>query len=161
MAYRSKEIAYWQIKIIHVAANQLGLIHKDKPVAVANLATEEQDPYHQILSGFIGSNGKAAISCKNLNYDQANILIEIFHKLGFQSKNPRANQFESLFSKDRPDDMASVRQLGFVMGLWVQHSREKTLESLDKYCKRIIGVDHLEWLKKEKVSHLLKAIESL
>jgi hypothetical protein len=169
--YISKEIAPWQIKLIHVAANQLHLIWKDKPyketvVGVEDPSTqkedeEEQDPYHQILSGFNGANGKAAVSSKNLNYDQANILIEIFHKLGFQSKNSRANQFESLFSKDRPDHYATVKQLGMLMGMWVATSREKTLESLDNFTNKIVHISHIEWLLKIHVPKMIEAIKNL
>ena len=156
-----RNIALWQIKLIHVAANQLGLIHKEKLVAVANLANEEQDPYHQILSGFIGKTGVPATSCKDLNYDQANLLVEIFHSLGFESKNPRANQFEKLFRVDRPDHFASIKQLGMLMGMWVDNSREKTLESLNKFCKRIVFRDNIEWLLKDDVDKMVEAIKNL
>jgi len=155
---KPKEIAPWQVRLIHVAGNQLKLIRRDRS---ATDPLEDPDPYHQILSGFNGKDGLPAASCKDLNYDQANILLEIFNKLGFKSTAHRSNQFESLFSKERPDDMATVRQLGMIMGVWVQRSREKSLESLNKFCKRIIDVDQVQWLKKDKVSQLLKAIESL
>lgn len=156
---KSKPIAPWQIKLIHVAANQLGLIHKT--VGVENLSTREPDPYHQILSGFIDTSGQPAASCKDLNYDQAKILMEIFNRLGFKSTNHRSNQFESLFAKERPAHLATIKQLGMLMGMWVDNSREKSLESLDSFTKRITGVDKLEWLPKRHVQKMKTAIENL
>lgn len=153
---KSKNIAPWQIKLIHVAANKLGLISRDR-----FQLDPKEDPYHQILSGFIGISGKPAASSKDLNYDQAKILMDIFNRLGFKSTNHRSNQFESLFAKERPAHLATIKQLGMLMGMWVDNSREKSLESLDSYTKRITGVDKLEWLLKRHVPKMKAAIENL
>ena len=141
---KSKNIAPWQIRLIHVAKSKLGL---DEP------------QYREMLSGFNNNYGEPCKSCKDMNFDQAAILLSIFNKIGFKSKNK--NQFEDKFNKERPEDKATIRQLGLIMGFWVLHSREKTLESLNKFCKRIIGIDNVEWLKRNDVNRLLKAIENL
>jgi hypothetical protein len=158
MANQSKIIATWQVRLIHVAANQLHLIWKKKEL---NGKDEIEDPYHQILSGFNDKDGKPAISCKSLNYDQAAILLDIFNNLGFKSNRPRSNQFESLFSKSRPAQYASVAQLGMLMGMWVDNSREKTLSSLDQFTNKIVHISHIEWLLKIHVPKMVEAIKNL
>lgn len=153
-----RDIAKWQITLIHVAANELNLIweeEKNKP------DEEKQDPYHQILSGFIGTDGKPAISCKKLNNEQANLLLTLFKKMGFKSQNPRANQYESLFRKDRPDQYATVSQLGMLLGMWADNSREKTLDSLNKFTAKIVKISTIEWLLKIHVPKMVEAIKNL
>jgi hypothetical protein len=147
-----RDIASWQIKLIHVAANELNLIWKDEP---------EQDPYHQILSGFISTDGNPASSCKQLNNDQANLLLGLFKKMGFKSQSPRANQYESLFRKDRPDQFATVAQLGMLLGMWADNSREKTLDSLNKFTSKIVKISSIEWLLKIHVPKMIEAIKNL
>ncbi len=153
---KKKDIAQWQIKLIHVAANQLGLIWKKEQFVDSDFA---EDPYHQILSGFNNINGTPAASCKELNYDQANILLQIFKQLGFKTKTN--NQFAERFPKNRPPEFASVSQLGLLMGLWTEKSRVKTLESLNKFQQKITGVSSIEFMLKQDVQKVKLAIENL
>lgn len=153
---RTKNIDTWQIKLIHVAANQLGLIWKKEQFAKSDFT---EDPYRQILSGFKNKNGEPATSCKELNFAQANILLQIFNQLGFKTKTN--NQFAKRFPKDRPSQYASVKQLGLLMGLWTDKSREKTLESLNKFQQKITGVSSIEFMQKQDVQKVKLAIENL
>jgi phage gp16-like protein len=127
-----------QIKLIHTAKNRL------------KLADEH---YREILSSF------GVSSSKDLTQEDAKKVIQIFEKLGFKPlfKEPKHAKL-----KNR-ENMASPKQLRKIEAMWKNSTRvkEKTDEALRKYIKRIAGVDHINWLTKDNVQKVIKAIENL
>lgn len=133
------QISKEQIKIIHVAKNQLKLSNEN---------------YYAMLQGL------NAGSSKELSFEDANELIEEFKKLGFKLNSSRINysQFNG-----RGKGYATPKQMRKIEAMWMTHpavkSRDK--DSMNKFIKRIAGVDRLEWLRIERVDKVIKAIESL
>lgn len=158
MKKNNHNIQLWQIKLVHLAAKQLDLIWDTERL---KQESEAIDPYHKLLSNFTGKNNSPAASSKELNYDQANLLLKQFEKLGFNSTAKKENQFESRFTDNRPAKFASKKQLGMLLGLWTEHSNAKTFESLNTFIKRITKVDNIEWLLKKDVNKMVEAIKRL
>jgi hypothetical protein len=61
----------------------------------------------------------------------------------------------------RPPHLATLSQLHKVEVMWHNASNQKDKSSLNKFIKRIAGVDNIEWLLKADVSKIIKAIENL
>jgi hypothetical protein len=94
-----------------------------------------------------------------LTQEDAKKVIRIFEKLGFKPliKEPKHNKLKGR------EDMATPKQLRKIEAMWKNSERvkEKTDEALRKFIKRIAGVDHINWLTKENVQKVIKAIENL
>ena len=130
-----------QISLIHVAKNQLGI---------------SDENYRQILSGFVLANGSKATSSKELSYDQCEALIHIFKRLGFKTGRLKYEEYEN-----RQGGFATPGQMRKIEAVWMFHSREKSIEAMNSFIRRIVGVSHLTFVKAADVSKILKAMESL
>lgn len=151
---KQKNIAPWQIKLIHVAANELGLIDKDAH------ARGEEDPYRQILSGFKTAAGDKAGSCKDLNYEQADILLGTFKRLGFKIKRKgKTLKYEEFANREYK--YASPKMMRKIDALWHTKSREKTDESMNKFILRLTGKNHITFLTRADASKVINAINNL
>lgn len=136
-----------QITKIHIAKQQLNL-------------TDEN--YRDILSNFINAKGEKCSSSKELNENQANILLnDIFKKkLGWKEQQKgKVLKYEEFNGRDAK--FASAKQMRLIEGLWMQYSREKTENSLNNFIKRIADVDHFSFLLKKDVQKIIKAIKQL
>lgn len=127
-----------QIKLIHTAKNKLKLA---------------DDNYREILSSF------GVTTSKDLSSEDAKKVIKIFEQLGFKPfiKEPKHNKLSG-----RPG-MATPKQLRKIEAMWKNSEvvKVKTDEALQKFIKRIAGVDHIGWLTNDKVRKVIKAIENL
>jgi hypothetical protein len=136
------------------ANNQLAKIH----IAKKDLGLTDND-YRDLLSGF------GVSSSKELSYNDAEELIKLLKKLGWDTKPPKKkkqldkNKFTGL--NKRPPHLATLSQLHKVEVMWHNASNQKDKSSLNKFIKRIAGVDNIEWLLKADVSKIIKAIENL
>lgn len=145
MAKISNDILPLQIKLIHIAKQQLGL-------------SDQQ--YRDTLSGFISATGQPCSSCKELNSDQAEVLLTLFKKIGWKEKrNGKVKKYEEF--NGRPGKFASPAQMRKIEALWMNYSREKTIESMNHFIKRIVGKDHISFLTNYDVHKVIKAIENL
>jgi hypothetical protein len=118
-----------QIKLIHILAHKNAI---------------DDDLYRAKLNGQYGVN-----SSKELSYKQA---IDLIKSLGGYY-NP---------DMDRPDDVATAKQLNMIRAKWAgistapdDEAREK---SLRRVCKKITGIDMLEWLSKDHAGKLIAAL---
>jgi len=127
-------------------------------IAIKDLKIND-DNYRDMLSGFITDKGGPAVSCKDLNENQANILLNTFKTLGWNSKPRIKNPFDEFANRDfkfaTPDQMLKVYTL------WQKNSNEKTKTSLIKFAKRIIKSDDISFWLKSDMSKLIKAVENL
>lgn len=118
------------------------------------------DNYRSILSGF------NVDSAKQLDDKQAGELVLLFKKIGWQ---PRASQKQIKKTKpicvtvpdNRPDEYATQKQINMLAGLWVTYSNQKNTDSFVKFVLRIAKVNAIEWLQKDDVQKVKKAIERL
>ena len=130
-----------QKQIIHIAKSKLGM---------------SDDNYRQILSGFVLANGNACSSSKELSYDQAEALIHIMKKLGFQTYRLKYEEYEN-----REGGFATPGQMRKIEGLWMYHARTKTCEAMNAFIARIVGKSHITFVKAQDVHKIIKAIEAL
>lgn len=130
---------------IHIAKKELNIAEED---------------YRSILSGF------NVDSAKELNDDQANKLVLLFKKIGW---SPKASQKKIKETKpicvtvpaNRPDEYATQKQINKLAGLWVTYSNQKNTNSFIKFILRVAKVNAIEWLQKDDVQKVIKAIEAL
>ena len=140
-----KPIEKSQIVKIHVAKSQIGL---------------SDENYRGILSGFVTSSGKPAESCKQLNYDQAEVLLNKFVELGFkQKRSGKPLKYEDLANRDYK--FASPKQLRMLEAMWMDNAREKNESAFTKFINRISGKNHISFILKTDVQKIKKAIENL
>lgn len=147
MADRSNNISPLQIKKIHIAKSQLCL-------------SEQQ--YRDTLSGFKNNNGESCSTCKELTYDQAEVLLNTFKKLGWKEKHGgRQLKYEEFSGRDAK--FATPKQMRSIDALW--HTsisvREKTDEAMNNFIHRIAGVSHISFLLASDVHKVRKAIQKL
>jgi len=139
---------------LNISKNQIIKIHIAKKEL--NLSDEN---YRNILSGFITEEGTEAGSCKDLNEQQAEILLDTFKKLGWKPKARIKNLFEKYRRND--SNCATPEQMLKVYDLWQKKSKEKTEASLINFAKNIIKKDHISfWLKKD-MPKLINAVKNL
>lgn len=145
MAKSSNEISRTQITKIHIAKQQLGL---------------NDQQYRDTLSGFINAAGQPCSSCKELSYDQAEVLLTLFKKIGWKEKqNGKVKKYEEF--NGRTGKFASPAQMRKIEALWMLSSREKTIESMNRFIKRISGKDDISFLTNYDAHKVIKAIEAL
>ncbi len=141
----NKNILPVQIKKIHIALSQLSL---------------PDENYRDILSNFINAKGEKCRSCKELNENQANILLGILKKLGWTEKK-KGKQLKYEEFNNREAKYATPAQMRKIEALWMRRSREKTEKSLNNFINRIAEVNHITFLLRKDVQKVIKAIESL
>lgn len=129
------------IKVIHVAKTKLNI---------------SDDNYRELLHSF------GVVSSKELSQSEAIELLNVLNKLGFEyKKNTKKKKVDYRKPARITKEWATQRQINFIAGLWAEKSREKDVTSLDRFCKRITGIDKVEWLRKEHVQRIILAIQSL
>ncbi len=147
MTDRSNDITPLQVKKIHIAKSQLSL-------------SEQQ--YRDTLSGFKNAAGEPSSSCKELNYDQAEVLLNTFKKLGWQEKHSgKPLKYERYAGRDAK--FATPKQMRSIDALWFTsiNVREKTEEAMNNFIHRIAGVSHISFLLASDVHKMRKAIQKL
>ncbi|NMB81171.1 MAG: regulatory protein GemA [Ignavibacteria bacterium] len=132
---------------IHIAKSQLNL-------------SDEQ--YRDILSGFNNRFGNPCNSCTELNFQQAEALLRLFEKLGWKKQRKGVHLKYEIFT-NRDPKFATPRQMRSIDALWnsTPNVREKTEEAMNKFIKRITGVDHISFLLASDVHKVIKAIKQL
>jgi hypothetical protein len=141
----SNNISPLQVKKIHIAKSQLTL-------------SDQQ--YRDILSGFNNNQQAPCKTCKELNYDQAEALLNIFVKLGWkQTQNGKIKKYEEFAG--RSGKFASPAQMRKIEALWMSRSREKTEESMNHFIKHVTGKDKIEFTTGADAHKIIKAIETL
>ena len=142
------EILKVQIQKIHIAKQQLKL---------------SDGEYRDILSNFKNAYGWNCKSSKELNQNQANVLLDIFkEKLGWREKKfGKALKYEEYNARDQK--FASPPQMRKVEASWMNNInvKEKTDRAMNNFIYRILKVNHISFVLKKDVNRLLKAIESL
>ncbi|MBI1936693.1 MAG: regulatory protein GemA [Ignavibacteriales bacterium] len=143
----SADISRSQITKIHIAKSELGL-------------TDQQ--YRDTLSGFVSKFGQPCSSCKELNTKQADALLNIFKRLGWKEKRRgKILKYEEFANRD--SNFADPKQMRRIDALWhTSHKvRERTDEAMNRFIKRIVGVDHIGFVLKKDVHKIIKAIQQL
>lgn len=137
--------------------NALAKIH----IAKKDLNISEKN-YRDILSGF------GVDSAKELNDKDANELVLLFKKIGWQPKpakkqsdKNKAEYIRIELPANRDDKYATQKQMNMLCGLWIEYSREKTEESFRKFVCNIAKIDLPVWLLKEDVQKVRKGIKEL
>lgn len=131
--------------------NQLAKIH----IAKKDLNISEVN-YREALSGF------GVESSKHLSESDADKFIEALKKIGFVPKpSKKTVPIKITVPENRPPEFASQAQINMLAGMWVQHSRVKTKESLMKFIMRLAEINAIEWLQKDRVQKIKRAIEEL
>jgi len=119
------------IRLIHVAKTQLGL---------------SDDEYRAVLEGATGKN-----SCADMEGMEVKRAYDAMVRLGFKP-GPAKNA-----AKSKSPQLAKMRAMWIELhGLGMVKDRSDA--GLLKFCKRLTGVDRLEWLTPAQAS---KAIEGL
>lgn len=138
---RGQGISPRQIKIIHTLKGVLGM---------------DDDGYRDLLSGW------NVTSSKELSWRQAEEVIdELQLKKGTPSPTPapRAKPFSDL---DGRPGMASGAQCRLMAVCWGEVSRaenaEAKMKALDRFIKRIVGVESIRFVKGYQVEKVMKAI---
>ena len=147
MVKSSNEISRTQITKIHIAKQQLGLADQQ---------------YRDTLSGFINAAGQPCSSCKELSYDQAEVLLTLFKKIGWKERqNGKEKKYEEF--NGREGNYATPGQMRKIDGLWFNspNVREKNETSMNNFIRHIAHVDHISFLLKKDVNKVIKAIEEL
>ena len=147
MPERYNNILPIQIKKIHIAKSQLGL---------------DDQQYRDILSGFTNKKGDPCSSSKELNYAQAEVLLNTFEKLGFK-QSPKGTKLKYEEYSGRDAKFATPKQMRSVDVLWFTsiNVREKTDEAMNNFIHRIAGVSHISFLLTADVHKVRKAIQNL
>jgi phage gp16-like protein len=99
-------------------------------------------------------------SSKQLTKLQQNELCDLLQKRA-NAKNGR----KWSEPKRRNPMMATPKQLRALEAMWAGVSRAETAEAreraLQKFCKRIAGIDHPKWLKKTDIRKMFRALEEM
>lgn len=144
MSAKSRPIEPYQKKRIHMLKSKLGM---------------SEELYRDMLHAQAQVN-----SSNNLDYYQAADIIAHMEKNAAELKiglSPKTKKYDNL---KRSNAYPTPAQLRYIEGLWNEKSRasaEMKAEALDKFIKRICGVDSIKFLKKKQVQPLLNAIKSL
>lgn len=146
-----------QKNIDPVSNAQKAKIHIAK--AQLNLSDEQ---YRDILSGFINQDGKPCNSCTELNFDQAEDLLRLFERIGWKKQRKGIHLKYEVFA-NRDSKFATPKQMRNIDALWNTSDkvREKTDDAMNKFIKRISGVDHISFLLAEDVHKVIRAIKQL
>lgn len=136
-----------QIQKIHIAKTELKM---------------SEDEYRSVLSSF------GVETSKDLSYQDADKLLEKFQQLGWKPKpkNPVKGKDKSTWGKNnfsnlskRPGKFATPEQLRMIEAYWKEVTGNDSRKSLNKFLKRITGIDNIEWLTRDKIRKIKKALE--
>jgi len=149
-----RKISKKQIALVHVARHRLGL---------------EEDTYRDILSQF------NVQSSKELSYAQFKELMDIFERMGFKRRRKKKRSKSIDFhpvktertgqkAKGSPFLPITDKQMKKLWALWNSVSRapvDSREAALNKFVKRITGVDHWRWLNVGKAQKVIIALEKM
>lgn len=121
-----------QVKLIRVAAKKCGL---------------DEETYRALVNGF------GVEHTRDLNTRDVNTIINKFKQMGFDNYSAK--------SKKSNSDRITQRQINYICNMWESNSRMKDLQSLNKLCKRVTGIDNINWLMKTDASKLISAVKNL
>jgi len=111
--------------------------------------------YRDMLRDLYGKH-----SSKELTPAQQTELTKILCKQVATANNRERRNFKS-----RHPAWATHRQLNAIEAMWKKVSRAETAEgrrlALLSFCKRITGCELLEWLRKNDIRKLMKAMEAM
>ena len=142
-----QKITKAQITKIHIAKSQLGL---------------SRENYEAVLSSFVIPGGGVAVSSKDLNQAQAEVLINKFKEMGWlEKRGKRTLKYEEFYN--RAGDYASPKQMRLINACWNSSTavREKTDIAMNRFIKNITGKDSIEWIRKNDVQKIINAIKRL
>lgn len=122
----------------------------------------DDDTYYEMLSSY------GAKSSKDLNFQQAREFLNRLRDNGKQTGVFKPNA-QYAFQKykhnnlnNRDPLMATPAQLRKVEAMWFQVSKQTTDEArksaLEKFCRRVVGKEKLQFLTKEDISKLVIAL---
>lgn len=143
------EITKAQIVKIKIAQKQLGIDEETKL---------EQYAFYKVNS------------CTQLNYEQAEGLLESYKRAGFKvvakdkGENNNPNGWGSAKYKDldkRGNLYARSSMLRKIEALWKDVSRTKTDESLRVFIKNKTGIDHITFLDHHDAGIIITALEQM
>lgn len=165
---RDTEMSTGLIKAIHVYKNKLGI---------------DDDTYRDMLQ-----TGYGVSSSKDLTVEEATDLVtKLLGRINeikypnLRTKNKRESRYgtgkqkyENLNNSTKIDTgskivtvhtrgpvLASSKQLRYIEALWKTRSREKSDESLMKFCERITGKSDLVFISMADASALIAAIKKI
>ncbi|MEG8946624.1 regulatory protein GemA [Rosettibacter firmus] len=119
-------------------------------------------------SAALGSYG--VTTSKDLSYEQASDLIKKLVKLLPQyleyKEKKKYKKYDELgirWNEKLKQHYATPKQLRMLEAMWMTSPRveNKTEDAFRKFCKRITGIDRIEWLMMNDVRKIKKAIENL
>jgi len=140
-----------------VSNSQKAKIH----IAKSQLKLSDQQ-YRDTLSGFINHSGQPCHSCLELNFDQAETLLRLFRKLGWQETRKGSKlKYEEYVNRD--PNFATPKQMRRIDAAWntSPNVREKTEAAMNKFIRRIVGVDHISFVSANDVHKIVTAIQHL
>lgn len=127
-----------QIVIIHTLKNKLGWDDK----TYRKFLLENTDGFCE--------------TCKDISDDT---LDKIIAKMKFMAKNYNFNDL------GEREGMATAKQLRMISAMWKEVSyikdEEKRLKALEKFVKKICGVDSIRFLKSVDVKKVVRAIQRM
>lgn len=136
-----------QVRKIHALKGRLGM---------------DDDVYRARLDARFGVR-----TCKHLSEAQADEFLQELEDAAIAAGVWQATgrrRYRNLSGRD--SDMATPAQLRKIEAMWAEVSRIKDdpaarRRALDRYCRRIVGIDRLVWLEKQHVQKVVKALESM
>ena len=134
-----------QIRKLHSLKSALGL---------------QEDEYRAALQRF------DVVSCKDLSGRQAGILLDEWESRAAETGVWKLRAVTSLrHAGKRPEKGASGRQLRMVEAMWAQVSRAESFDEqrsgLQKFVKRIVKRDKLEWCTHKDIGALVKTLQAM
>ncbi len=147
MSPSNLKISKTQIQKIHIAKKQLKL---------------NDETYREMLSGY------GVASSKDLTYKQAEDLLRrleasgwkptgIKPPAGIDEKKWGKQKFEDL--KGRGEEYAAPQQLRMIEARWKDVTGNEPDKGLNKFIKRVVNIDSIEWLRQSHVKKVLKALD--
>jgi len=124
-----------QIKLIRVAASRCGL---------------DEETYRALIAGF------GVEHTRDLNTKDVNTIISKFRQMGFKQTT-----IKNVTPKKPEHCRITQSQLDYIAAMWKEKSRAKDIQSLNKLCKKITGIDNISWLMKTDASKLIAAVKNL
>ncbi|MEM9423257.1 MAG: regulatory protein GemA [Spirochaetota bacterium] len=126
------------IQLIHVAKKQLALADENYRTLIAEVK-------------------QGATSCTELNLFQLGELYKLLKACGFRP----VKKIPDRAPKKREGDWATQEQLYYIRGLWQLSARNPSEQSLCRMCKRITGIDMIQWLDNDGANKLILALRDI
>ena len=143
--------------ILPISNSQKSKIH----IAKAQLKLDRQK-YEDILSGFIDANGQPCSSCLQLNFEQAETLLHLFTKLGWQEKRKNVVlKYQEYANRDYK--FAEPKHMRKIDALWHTSPsvREKTDKAMNNFIRSRHFANHISFLLRKDVHKVIFAIQNL